>query len=135
MAISLPSHLPANKKQHYSNIEHFKHSLAIIINYFKSEIKAEKIILNDYSQKIQLMLSCNDNQCCVCFDENEEGDGFSVHANPGYMRFVPLKLYWIVVSSPSMLNLQLKNLGSTISRNGPDRVNIFLDEVSTLKFF
>jgi len=37
MAISLPSHLPANKNQHYSNIEHFKHSLAI-----KSEIKAEK---------------------------------------------------------------------------------------------
>ena len=74
MTISLPSHLPANKKQHYSNIEHFEHSLAS--NYLKSEIKAERIILNDYSQKTQLMLSCNDNQYCVCFDENEEGDGY-----------------------------------------------------------
>ena len=25
--------------------------------------------------------------------------------------------------------------GSTISRNGPDQANIFLDKVSTLKFF
>ena len=35
---------------------------------------------------------------------------FSVHANPGYMRFVSLTLYWIVVGIPSMLKLQLKNL-------------------------
>ena len=34
MAISLLSYLPANKKQHYSNIEPFKQ-----INYFESEIK------------------------------------------------------------------------------------------------
>ena len=108
LQLFFPSHLPANKKQHYSNIKHFKHSLAI--NYFESEIKAEKIIPNDYSQKTQLMLSCNDNQYCVCFDENEATFGLSVHANSGYMRFVPLTLYWIVVSSPSMLNLQLKYL-------------------------
>ena len=28
------------------------------------------------SQKTQLMLSCTDNQYCVCFDEKEEGDGY-----------------------------------------------------------
>ena len=35
--------------------------------------------------------------------------GLSVRANPGYVRLVPLTLSWIV-SSPSMLKLQLKSL-------------------------
>ena len=42
----------------------------------------------------------NDNQCCVCFDEYMEGETwFSVHIVAGYMRIVPLMLYWTAVSS------------------------------------